>query len=113
MTQPPDTSPERAANDCDAQVPLRDRLVDAFGDDELLFLDPPSLDIAIVGIAERLNLPPVVVYDRQKLLEAFVAEGMSDDDAEEWISYNVERSYVGERTPLLQVSVESLLQNQG
>lgn len=88
---------------------IRDRLAEAYGDDEMLFLDPPSLDHAIVGIAQRINFGPVVVYDRQKLVEAFMAEGMDEEEADEWVSFNVEGAYVGERTPLILCSVAQLL----
>lgn len=88
---------------------LRERIVDACGDDELLFLDPSSLDVAIVGIAERLNMGLVVVYDRDELVQAFAADGMSAEDAEEWVSYNVDGCYVGERTPLILRSLKTLL----
>ena len=87
---------------------LRERLAEAYDDDELLFLDPPSLDKAIVGIAQRLGLGPVVVYDRDRLLQAFIDEGMSDEDAEEWVGTNVEGAYVGERTPLILSRLETL-----
>ncbi len=79
---------------------LRDRLVDA-GDDEMLFLEPPSLDQAIVGIAQRINFGPVVVYERDKLVEALVQDGMTEEAAAEWVCVNVEGAYVGERTPLI------------
>lgn len=89
-------------------IDLREQLVDAHGDDELLFLDPPTLDVAIVGVADRLGMPGVVVYDRRKLVEAFMAEGMSLEDADEWVCVNVEGAYVGERTPLILQSISEL-----
>jgi hypothetical protein len=87
---------------------LRARLVAAFGDDELLFLDPPSLDTAIVGVAERIGMTPVVVYDRAKLVQAFEAMGMNEEEADEWVSFNVEGAYVGERTPLILLTTNFL-----
>ncbi len=92
-----------------ADLPLRDQLVEAYGDDELLFLDPPSLDVAIVGIAQRINFGPVVVYDRDKLVAAFAEDGMSLEEADEWVSFNVEGAYVGERTPVILHSVAQLV----
>ncbi|KWT98463.1 hypothetical protein CHC07_05350 [Variovorax sp. B4] len=74
----------------------------------MLFLDPPSLDKAIVGVAERINLGPVVVYDRNKLVQAFAEEGMTEEEADEWVSFNVEGAFVGERTPLILCSVDPL-----
>lgn len=87
---------------------FRDRLVEAYGDDELLFLDPPALDIAIVGVGSRLGLCPVLIYDRELLTQAYVKEGMTVEEADEWIGFNVEGAYIGERTPIIMASARSL-----
>jgi len=41
-------------------------------------------DDAIVGIAEDC-----VVYDYHKLVDVFMKQGMTEDDAIEWIEYNI------------------------
>ena len=46
--------------------------------------------------SERFTL---AVYDRDKCIQILVAQGMSDIDAEDHFSYNVEGAYVGPGTP--------------
>lgn len=87
---------------------IRETLELAHPDTELVFLDPPGLDVAIVGTAERLGMDPVVVYDRTRLLAALVADGMTEDGAMEWLDFNIEGAYVGASTPLVLTSLESL-----
>lgn len=64
---------------------------------EVVFFD--GLDSAIVGLVERFGMSPVVLYDREKCIDAFMAQGMSHEEAEEWMSVNVEGAWVGEGTP--------------
>jgi len=61
---------------------------------------------AIVGI-DWIN--GRVVYDRDKLVQCFVKSSeMSYEDADEWVSYNVERSipYWGPKAPIIMQPVE-------
>ena len=66
-----------------------------------------SYDGAILGIAERCSQPPLIVYDRQKLVEIFArqfaADGSDDPlmDAEEWVSFNIDGAWMGPGTPLM------------
>ena len=69
------------------------------GDDELLFYD--GCDKAIIGHAGRCGMDSVVVYDYDKLIECFMKQGMTDEEAVEWIDYNVTGGYIGEKTPLV------------
>jgi hypothetical protein len=41
------------------------------------------------------------VYDKDELIKVYMDEGMTMEDALEFISYNVEGAYVGETTPLI------------
>jgi hypothetical protein len=41
------------------------------------------------------------VYSGEKMIEVFMAQGMTEDEAVEWISFNVEGAYVGEQTPIV------------
>ena len=67
-------------------------------DPDLLFAD--GFDGAILGAAERCGSPLVVVYDYAKCCEILVSrEGMTDDEAVEWMEFNVVGAYVGNRTP--------------
>ncbi len=65
--------------------------------DEILVAD--GLDAAIAGISEGME--PVVIYDWDKCIEIFrVRDGMSEEDALEYMSFNVTGAYVGKRTPI-------------
>jgi hypothetical protein len=54
---------------------------------------------ALVGVGWRLNTP-IAVYDRDKVMEMLIADGLDYSDADEYISFNIEGAYVGEGTPL-------------
>lgn len=64
---------------------------------------------AIVGTAsvwkrteEGLTQISTVVYDREKIIQLLVVEsGLSRDEAIEYISYNIEGRYEGDKTPII------------
>lgn len=72
----------------------------------MLFI--PGAEDALLGTVWRCGQAPFVVYDYEKLVAFFVGQGMTHDDAEEWISFNVEGAWVGPNTPgvLHRVEVE-------
>lgn len=41
------------------------------------------------------------MYDGDKMVEHFMQTGMTEDEAHEWIDFNVEGAYVGESTPVV------------
>jgi hypothetical protein len=67
--------------------------------DKTLRID--GCDEAIVGVGCRCGQPLVVVYDRDKLIQHFHKEGMTLEEAEEWVSYNIEGAWLGEGTPVI------------
>jgi hypothetical protein len=42
-----------------------------------------------------------VVYDKEKIALQFIEDGMTYEEAVEYIEYNIEGAYVGENTPLI------------
>jgi len=72
--------------------------------DETVFFDPPSIfDSAIIGLGYRGQGDPVLVYDRNKVLENMAREFAPDTSAEdpmeeaiEFFEYNTMRSSHGE-----------------
>lgn len=65
--------------------------------------DHPTLmidgaDAAVVGYHMRCGEPMVVVYDHEKLVQHFVEQGCSVEDAIEHISVNIEGAYLGKGT---------------
>jgi hypothetical protein len=63
----------------------------------LLFAD--GFDDAIIGIAERIGMEPVVAYDINKIIE-ILARDMPKEDAVEYFEFNILGAYMGERTPV-------------
>ena len=85
----------------------------AENNDEALFAD--GFEDAVIGICERYGQDPIVAYDREKCIRILVEQiqedlPKSDDpeedafnaflEAEEYFSYNVIGSWVGENTPV-------------
>ena len=63
----------------------------------LLFAD--GFDDAILGVAERIGMEPVVAYDVNKIIE-ILARDMTEDEAVEFFEFNILGAYMGERTPV-------------
>jgi hypothetical protein len=70
----------------------------AEGYDELLLAD--GFEDAFVGIAERCGSKAVAVYDYELAVRALTdRDGMSEEEAREYLDFNVLGAYVGETTP--------------
>lgn len=55
---------------------------------------------ALVGVGWRLNTP-IAVYDYDRAVRILMErDGMDEEGAEEFMSFNVTGAYVGEGTPL-------------
>jgi hypothetical protein len=80
---------------------------------EALLLD--GFDEAIIGMAERINLGPVVAYDVDKIIE-ILAKDMEVDESDltdgesienvkiemafEYFYFNIQGAWMGEHTPI-------------
>ena len=64
-----------------------------------------DLDDSIIGQASIWNgnkRVEVLVYDADKMIKIFVdRDGMSEEEANEYILFNIEGAYIGEDTPVL------------
>ena len=73
------------------------------GDEEFLLLgegdERDRFEPAIIGIAHRFGMQPIVAYDYRKVIEVF-AEDMEYEEAEEYFDFNVIGAWVGEGTPI-------------
>lgn len=65
--------------------------------EELYVLD--GLDGAILGVAMVESIAKVC-YSRDKVIEYFMEEGMSDEEAVEYAEFNVFSLYLGDKTPI-------------
>lgn len=57
----------------------------------------------VLGLGERCGQPMVLVYDRACLLSRLIADGMNEEEAEEYISCNITGAWVGDQTPVVMV----------
>ena len=59
-------------------------------------------DSCIVGIASRMNFPPVLVYDADQMTEALMkVDGIPVEEADEYLSVNTFGAWLGDGTPLV------------
>ncbi|MFN8758835.1 MAG: hypothetical protein ACK5XA_08505 [Tagaea sp.] len=78
---------------------LREWIAEWYGDD-LLFLTEPEYDAAILGVVEQAGGFRAVLYDRGKLREILVGQGLLLEEADDHLDHNVTGGYVGPRTPV-------------
>jgi hypothetical protein len=61
-----------------------------------------GFDDAIIGVGRRCGQPDVAVYDYQKLVAILVeSDGMDDEEASEYVDYNIVGAWVGDTTPII------------
>ena len=64
-------------------------------------LTADGFDEAFVGIGRRCSRPDVAVYDVSKMVSILVKrDGMSEEEAIEYIEFNTIGAWVGEQTPI-------------
>ena len=74
--------------------------------DDISEINPDALicdgfDEAIIGMAERINLGPVVAYSTEKIVEILMTrDGMEYEDALEYFNFNILGAWMGEMTPV-------------
>ena len=74
---------------------LLKRIFETYPDEK--FVRWTDLDNAIIGVdAHSLR----IIYSVQKIYEELRLQGMTEEEAREWYSYNIESTYIGERTPI-------------
>lgn len=65
--------------------------------DDLEFLKADGFDDAIIGVdsdSKRL------IYSQKKIIDILVSEDMTYEDALEYYYFNIEGSYMGDKTPI-------------
>ncbi len=58
-----------------------------------------GFDDCIAGVIERMGQEPIICYDKTKVLDQMVKDGMTYEEAVEYFEYNQMGAWVGERTP--------------
>lgn len=96
-----------AERSIDKPTPLRERINEILlqQDENALLMD--GFDEALIGFSQRINEPLLAVYSYSKMIETLIArDGMSDEEAMEYVDYNCVGSWVGERTPIIVMPLE-------
>jgi hypothetical protein len=74
---------------------ILEALIEIYPDEDLLIAD--GFDEAVLGIEEDTMR---IIYSVSKCLEIIVAQGMPEQEALEHFYFNVQGSYIGEKTPI-------------
>ena len=78
----------------------REEIVDMLSDcdEEILLAD--GFEDAFLGVAERCGGPSVAVYDYELAMAVLVRrDGLSEEEADEYLQFNVIGAYAGPNTP--------------
>lgn len=78
-----------------------DKLMEMYPD--LEFLQADGFDDAIIGVEP---LSGKVIYDIDRMVQVLNEEGLSTEEAIEYLDYNVLNAYVGEQTPIYIQTIE-------
>ena len=78
----------------------RKMLEEILQDSEETTLTADGFDAAIVGITTGSIGETRVVYDFDECVQILMADGFTEEDALEHMSFNVTGGYVGEQTPI-------------
>jgi hypothetical protein len=64
-------------------------------------LSMPGFDDCVMGILERFGMEPVVLYDKEKVIQKIMDEspGCSYEEAAEYHEFNQLGAWMGDRTP--------------
>jgi len=77
--------------------------LESMGENALLM---DGFDEALIGFSQRINEPLLAVYSWEKMMTVCIErDGMDDEVAEEYISYNCIGAWVGEQTPIIVMPV--------
>ncbi len=79
----------------DSPTPRADALAAHFPESQYLTAD--GYDSAILGVDDTTDR---VIYSVRGVLQILQAQGMDEEEALEFFNFNVEGSYVGEKTPI-------------
>ncbi|HUV13058.1 MAG TPA: hypothetical protein VMY18_05390 [Acidobacteriota bacterium] len=74
------------------------------------FLLADGFENAFIGVVYGKMREPVACYDRKKCISILIArDGMTEEDAEEYFSFNVDDAWMGEKTPMFLDTFEPMV----
>lgn len=63
-----------------------------------------GLDEAIIGVGQQFDKPDRLIYDYDKCVDILMTDqGFTEEEAIEWMEFNVKGAYVGEGTPIFKI----------
>lgn len=68
---------------------------------DALFAD--GFDEALIGTMTRCGMPNIALYDYDKCITVLAKQGMTHDDAVDYMEFNVVGAYMGDYTPAFAV----------
>lgn len=93
-SQPPEsTSPAYACSNDEEKI--LDQIVETFPEEEIMKAD--GFDKAVIGIDQNTYR---LIYSIRSMIDILTEESMSDEEAIEYLDFNVLCAYVGEKTPI-------------
>ena len=76
----------------------RNELAEHFGDDRMF---ATNFDNAIIGVSMGISCGTKVVYDAEEMARTLViSEGMTEQEAWEYLEFNTFNAYIGDNTPI-------------
>tara|TARA_R100000353_G_scaffold7127_2_gene9058 strand:+ start:725 stop:964 length:240 start_codon:yes stop_codon:yes gene_type:complete len=61
-----------------------------------------GFDSAVIGVGERNNTDSMIVYDYNKMVNVLMTrDGMTYEEAGEYIDFNIVGSWIGDTTPII------------
>ena len=76
----------------------RNELIEQFGDDLMFAV---NFDNSIIGVSMGISCGTKVVYDAEEMAKTLVvSEGITEQEAWEYLEFNTFNAYVGENTPI-------------
>ena len=80
------------------------------------FLVADNLASAFLGLMFHFNvLEPVACYDYERVIQTFMADGMTEEEAIDFFEFKVIGAYAGPRTPCFvqRMSLEEAIEREG
>jgi len=73
---------------------------------DALYMD--GHDIAIIGIAQKSQHPPVVAYSEAQIIDNLMSWGMCHEEATEYYYFNIAGAWLGPEMPIIVTELSSL-----
>jgi len=67
--------------------------------DDTKALTMDGYDDCIAGVLERFGIEPIIVYDKQRVIEKLMQDGATEEEAYEFFEYNQLGAWMGDGTP--------------